>query len=118
MKAKVPKTYTREYMDEYITHLDMACLMVLHEEFGFGAERLKRYYRAIMPMADRYRKYDTPGEPDWGQKSKDGKCRMSLWKQKKDLHDIGFEYDEIVAEENEKSARELEKARKGIKEKR
>ncbi len=112
MKAKLPKTYTQEYLDEYIMRLDMVCLLVLHEEFGFGAERLKRYYRAICPMADRYARYNDSREPDFGKKTKEGFCRMELWKLKRDLHNIGFDYDAIVAEEDEKSARELEAARK------
>lgn len=111
MKAKVPKTYTQEYLDEYLMWLDMIVLMVLHEEYGFGAERLKRYYRAICPMADRYGRYDDHREPDFGKRTKKGLNRTSIWKLKKDLFDLGFDYDAIVNEEDEKTARELEAAR-------
>lgn len=116
MKAKVPEMYSREYMDERIMSLDMVALLVLHNEFGFGAERLKRYYRAIPPTAERYAKL-SDGEPAYGKKDKNGMGRTELWALKRDLYKIGFDYDTIVAEENEIATRELEAARGGRKEK-
>lgn len=117
MKAKMPTIYTQAYLDDCIMRLDMVCLMVLHDEFGFGAERLKRYYRAICPMADRYAGYNDGREPDFGKRTKGGLGRMEIWKLKKDLYDIGFDYDTIVAEEDEKSRRELDAARNRRKDK-
>lgn len=98
MKAKVPVMHTHDYLEERIQYLDMLALLVLHEEFGFGAERLKRYYRAISRMADNYRRYDEPGAPDWGRKDKDGHERLVLYALKRDLAAIGFDYDAMVDE--------------------
>lgn len=95
MKAKLPSLYTREYFVERLSFLDMVVMMVLHEEFGFGAERLKRFYSAIMPMSDRYKLYLSNQEPTWGKKTKDGHERMDLWAVKRDLMQIGIDYDEL-----------------------
>lgn len=97
MKAKVPRTVTRDHMEERIQYLDMLALMALHEEFGFGADRLRRYYRAILKMDDIYSRYRA-GEPDWGKKDRNGYGRMDIYKLKRDLADIGFDYDEMVDE--------------------
>ena len=85
---------TQDYMVERIMFLDMLALMVLHEEFGFGAQRLKRYYNAIMDMDARYSVYRDGHDPDWGKKDKDGNTRLDIYKLKKDLLEIGFDYDE------------------------
>lgn len=98
MKAKVPVMHTHEYLEERIQYLDMLALMVLHTEFGFGAERLKRYYRAISELADAYRRYDDPRGPDWGRKDKYGHEKLVLYALKRDLKAIGFDYDEMVDE--------------------
>lgn len=102
MKAKVPRMITQAHMEERIQYLDMVALMVLHEEFGFGAERLKRYYRAIGKVDAEYSRYRDPRtDPGWGQKDRLGVGRVDVWKLKKDLHDIGFDYDAMVEEESE-----------------
>ena len=98
MKAKMPVIVTYDYMRERIQYLDMLALMVLHTEFGFGAERLKRYYRAIYDMGQEYARYKDPHDPDWGKKDKRGVGRVDFWKLKKDLYDIGFDYDAMVEE--------------------
>lgn len=98
MKAKVPVTVTYDHMSERIQYLDMLCLMVLHDEFGFGAKRLKRYYRAILGMDDRYSRYRAD-EPDWGKKDRRGYGRMDIYKLKADLAKLGFDYDAMVDEE-------------------
>ena len=99
MKAKLPVTYTKEYVEERIEYLDMLALMVLHTEFGFGADRLRRYYRKIMEISDDYkRRYADPNGPAWGKKDKMGSTRLELGKLKKDLMDIGFDYDAMVNE--------------------
>ena len=95
MKAKLPSLYTREYFVERLSFLDMVVLMVLHNEFGFGAERLKRFYAAIMPTSDRYKVYLSNQEPSWGKKDKSGHERMDLWAVKRDLAQIGIDYDEL-----------------------
>lgn len=98
MKAKVPITVTYDYMRERVQYLDMLALMVLHDEFGFGAERLKRYYRAIYEKGSEYLKYRDPKGPDWGKKDKLGYGRTEFYKLKKDLYDIGFDYDAMAEE--------------------
>lgn len=100
MKAKLPKLTTYDAMDERISYLDMLALMVLHKEFGFGAERLKRYYRAINDMAEFYqhRFGDPKTDPKWGQKDRHGHEKLVLWKLKQELKEIGFDYDAMVDE--------------------
>lgn len=99
MKAKLPVMYTKEYMEERIQYLDMLALMALHDEFGFGPERLKRYYRAISKMDDAYGRYRDPEhDPAWGKRDKTGAGRTDLWKLRQDLRKIGFDYDSMVDE--------------------
>lgn len=68
MKARVPKPTIspvmlkamkeemRKQMAEYdrknMNELDSCILWVLHEKFGFGPERLKRFYNAFGPALD------------------------------------------------------------------
>ena len=94
MKAKLPVMRTYEYMEERIMYLDMLALLALHEVFGFGAERLRRYYDAIERMDEYYRdRYTAADEPDWGKKDKRGYGKTVLWALKRDLKEIGFDYD-------------------------
>lgn len=95
MKAKLPVMYSYEHMSERIQYLDMLALMVLHEEFGFGAERLTRYYRAILTMDEHYKRYNANHEPQFGKKTKDGHTRSDLYELKKDLYAIGIDYDKL-----------------------
>jgi len=98
MKAKVPESITLRAHHERVEYLDMLCLMALHEAFGFGPVRLARYYNAIVEMDEYYRNYNGDKEPLFGRKTKDGKGRMDLWAVKRDLADIGVDYDALVEE--------------------
>lgn len=100
MKAKVPEMMTLETHQERVEYLDMICLMALHRAFGFGPVRLRRYYDAITETDKYYKRYNGRQEPIFGKKTKDGHRRMDLWKVKKDLLDIGFDYDKVVEEED------------------
>lgn len=100
MNAKVPKMYSEAYLSEYIMKLDMLALLTLHNVYGFGPRRLRRYYRAIYETAQYYAKF-RDGDPGYGKRSKDGKNGMELWKLKKDLYDIGFDYDAEVKDAEE-----------------
>lgn len=100
MKAKVPEQITLAAHHERVEYLDMICLMALHREFGFGPARLRRYYDAISEVDKYYKRYNSNQEPIFGKKTKDGHRRMDLWKVKKDLLDIGFDYDKVVEEED------------------
>lgn len=101
MKAKVPELITLDSHHERVEYLDMICLMALHRAFGFGPARLRRYYDAITETDKHYKRYNSNQEPLFGRKTRDGHQRMDLWKVKKDLMDIGFDYDEVVKEEED-----------------
>lgn len=81
--------------DAYIEHMDLIILDVLHSEFGFGAERLKRVYREIDRRFNEYRRYMADGD---NTKFNDGVERDDTWALKRNLRAIGFDYDAVVAE--------------------
>ena len=99
MKAKIPDMITLASHHERVQYLDMICLMALHTEFGFGPVRLRRYYNAIQKMDTYYQRYNGKKEPIFGKRTKDGMSRMDLFKVKKDLFEIGIDYDKLVNEE-------------------
>ena len=109
MKAKVPEMITVASHRERIQYLDMICLMALHEVFGFGPERLRRYYDAIGEMDAHYSRYNGRNEPVFGRKTKDGYTRMDLYAVKRDLNAIGVDYDRWVDEDLEGKPGEGEK---------
>lgn len=98
MKAKVPEMITLRSHHERVEYLDMVVLMALHNTFGFGPERLRRFYDAIVMTDKYYSRYNGDGEPIFGKKTKDGKGRMDLWAVKRDLAAIGVDYDALVEE--------------------
>lgn len=98
MKAKVPEMITLASHHERVEYLDMVVLMALHNTFGFGPERLRRFYDAIVATDAHYRNYNGDKEPLFGRKGKDGKGRMDLWAVKRDLAAIGVDYDALVEE--------------------
>lgn len=99
MKARLPKMVEYDYMSEKVTFYDLLALMVLHTEFGFGADRLRRYYRAIYAMSEEYkRRFADPATPAWGKKDRHGFGRMEVWALKRDLAEIGFDYDAMLNE--------------------
>ena len=109
MKAKVPVMRSQAWVDERIMYLDMLALLVLHEVFGFGEKRLKVYYRAIDEMDAYYRRYTDPkSDPDWGKKDRLGYGKTVLWAMKRDLYELGFDYDEMVAEIVKEKSKSLE----------
>lgn len=96
MKAKLPRMVTQEHLEERIIYFDMLALLVLHNEFGFGPQRLRKYYEAIGKWDERYAVYNTKNDPDWGKKDKDGRSKLCLWAMQRDLYNIGFDYQAIV----------------------
>lgn len=85
-----------EHADEYIEHMDLVILMVLHDEFGFGARRLERFYRCIDKMFREYKKYlSDKDKTSFFDKDKREE-RDDTWTLKRDLKKIGFDYDKIV----------------------
>jgi hypothetical protein len=101
MKAKVPEMITLASHHERVEYLDMICLMALHEVYGFGPVRLRRYYDAIVRMDAHYRNYNGKNEPLFGRKDKRGMGRMDLYAVRRDLAAIGVDYDAWVAEDEE-----------------
>lgn len=101
MKAKVPEQITLASHRERVEYLDMVVLMALHNTFGFGPERLRRFYNAIVATDAHYCNYNGDKEPLFGRKTKDGKGRMDLWAVKRDLAAIGVDYDALVEEGKE-----------------
>lgn len=99
MKAQIPEMITLRSHEERVEYLDMICLMALHEVYGFGPVRLRRYYDMIVKMNDHYQRYNGKDEPLFGRRGKkDGMPRMDLLKVKADLKAIGVDYDALVEE--------------------
>lgn len=98
MKAKVPEMITLASHHERVEYLDMVVLMALHNTFGFGPERLRRFYDAIVTTDAHYCNYNGDKEPLFGRKTKNGMGRMDLWAVKRDLAAIGVDYDALVEE--------------------
>ena len=87
------------YMEGYLEHCNLQILLVLHEEFGFGAGRLERFmhrYREMYrEMHDRY----IAVEEDWGPDPDDpyrGSTHSRAMKRKL-LEYVGLDYDAVVA---------------------
>lgn len=91
-----------EAMEKYVEHADLIALMVLHNQFGFGSRRLKQFYSALAPMFARYKFYMADndktkfGEVD--KRTGEVRERDDTWVLKRDLKEIGFDYDAVVAE--------------------
>jgi len=98
VKAKVPEMITLRSHHERVEYLDMVVLMALHNTFGFGPERLRRFYDAIVTTDKYYSRYNGDKEPLFGRKAKNGMERMDLWTVKRDLAAIGVDYDALVEE--------------------
>lgn len=89
-------------MDKYVEHADMIALMVLYESFGFGAKRLKDFYSQLAPMFDRYKFYMADNDKtkfnSTDKVTGEPIIRDDTWVLKRDLKEIGFDFDEIVNE--------------------
>lgn len=90
-------------LDGYLEHMDCVILMVLHRDFGFGAERLKKFYRAISRVHDEYKFYVADSDKSSlydAKRDESGEriIRDDTWKLKEDLRRIGVDYDELVKE--------------------
>jgi hypothetical protein len=76
---------------------DLTMLWTLHEDFGFGAVRLKRFYDSFVKtyryMRERY--YCEGDEELFGS-------RTDAYVMKERLKEIGFDYDKEVKELTEK----------------
>ena len=77
------------HFEDRIEHADLSILCALHDEFGFGADRLRRFYHAVVRAATRYNKYNGTDD-NYGKRNK----RMDVYMMKNRLKEIGFDYDE------------------------
>lgn len=69
-RRAMEKEFAKEFAEFDKAHadeIDSLVLWVLHEEFGFGPGRMKRFYKAFMPaMQDLLKRYEMEdGEQVW-----------------------------------------------------
>lgn len=74
-------------------HCDLLTLISLHEEFGFGADRLKRAFRKTITLHDEFKKKYMAADDTVTAK---GRCDTYAMKQY--LKRIGFDYDKECEE--------------------
>jgi microsomal dipeptidase-like Zn-dependent dipeptidase len=91
------RNIVEENVDGYIQHMDMIVLVVLHDEYGFGARRLKKVYESIVKKAEEYKKYIADNDRVYFNDDQ-GREREDTYNLKKHLKQIGFDYDAVVAE--------------------
>ena len=70
-------------------HCDLLTLVALHEEFGFGAERLRRVYFAVGTLHDEFKKKYMAADDTV---TAEGRC--DTYAMKEYLKRIGFDFDE------------------------
>ena len=70
-------------------HCDLITLIVLHEEFGFGADRLKRAFRKTLTLHNEFKQKYMAADDTVTTK---GRC--DTYAMKEYLKRIGFDYDE------------------------
>lgn len=91
------RNIVEENVDGYIQHMDMIVLVVLHDEYGFGARRLRKVYESIVKKAEEYKKYIADNDRVYFNDAQ-GREREDTYNLKKHLKQIGFDYDAVVAE--------------------
>ena len=69
-------------------HCDLITLIVLHEEFGFGAERLKRAFRKTLTLHNEFKQKYMAADDTVTTK---GRC--DTYAMKEYLKRIGFDFD-------------------------
>ncbi len=93
--------FVLETMEKYIEHADLVVLMVLHDKFGFGKDRLERFFIEIAPMYEHYKRYMADNDKtrfgDVDRRTNKFVERDDTWKLKQDLKAVGFDYDAVVA---------------------
>lgn len=77
-----------EEIDWLSQHCDLLTLISLHEEFGFGADRLRRFFHKISVLHDEFKKkYVAADDKQLSEK------RCDTYAMKEYLKRIGFDYD-------------------------
>lgn len=69
-------------------HCDLLTLISLHEEFGFGADRLRRAFRKTVSLHDEFKKKYMAADD---KVTAEGRC--DTYAMKEYLKRIGFDYD-------------------------
>lgn len=96
-KERIIKKCLVDEMEWVAEHCDLLTLVALHEEFGFGADRLRKLYAKMSALHDDFKnKYIAEDDTRLAE----GRC--DTYAMKMYLKRIGFDYDE-----------ECEKALKG-----
>ena len=98
---RIIREKTRTEMLTYAKHYDLCMLMTLHREFGFGAARLEKFYRAFEKVFVDYqaRYYDDDDFKVFGSRSDE-------YRLEEDLMAIGLDYEALVASMKEVKGRE------------
>lgn len=90
-------------VEEHIKFVDMLAMMVLHNKFGFGRERIGQYYREMYHLSRHYKRYNGDREPKFGRKEE----RSDIYMIAKDFREtFGIEYEEFSNGEWERAAEE------------
>lgn len=90
-KRRQIKEAVRDELIKQVEHYDLCMLMTLHKDFGFGAERLRRFYAGFSEtynsFKDRY--FDKDDMKIFGE-------RGDTFEMREALKNIGFDYDAEV----------------------
>lgn len=95
-RRAMEKEFAKEFAEFDKAHakeIDALVLWVLHEEFGFGPTRMKRFYKAFMPaMRDLLKRYEMEdGEQVW----------LCTYMVENYLQSYGMSLDELMKEAEE-----------------
>ena len=94
MRAKIPRMYTENEMNEFLAYHEMMFLLSLHKRFGWGKVRMRRLMKELVAQHDHYKIYLDHHDPKFGSRTKDGLERSDLWTAKRDLRELGYDWDE------------------------
>lgn len=87
-RERVIKKSIVEEIEWLSEHCDLLTLISLHEEFGFGADRLRRAFRKTVTLHDEFKKKYMAADDTV---TADGRC--DTYAMKEYLKRIGFDYD-------------------------
>lgn len=87
-QKRIARAEAMNEMAAVAEHFDLVLLMTLHDEVGFGATRLRRFFRRFVKKYDEYkRRYLAQDE------STECGDRTDTYILKEHLKQIGFDYD-------------------------
>ena len=88
-RERVIKKTIVEEIEWLCEHCDLLTLIALHEEFGFGAERLRRMYRKVGILHDEFKRKYMTAEDESATTNRCDTYAMKVY-----LKRIGFDFDE------------------------